>query len=108
MVDNLVAFVPFGLLLSANLKQTGFWRKLGIIFLSSMAAETLQYIFAIGRTDLTDVIMNTAGGFAGLAVYRLCRAFIPEEKLDQSLAVLSVVLTALLLYTQLFVFRVRY
>ena len=32
----------------------------------SLIYEVLQYIFAIGRSDITDVIMNTAGGIVVL------------------------------------------
>ena len=31
----------------------------------------MQYILAVGRSDITDVLTNTAGGLLGLAVYSL-------------------------------------
>lgn len=83
MVLNLLFFVPFGLLLSVIMKQAGFWRKLLYIFLFSVAVELVQYIFAIGITDITDVIMNTGGGLLGLAIYSLGQSYSDSKKLDR-------------------------
>jgi glycopeptide antibiotics resistance protein len=65
MIDNLIAFIPLGLLLSLNFKRTGFWRKLTFVFMLSLAVEAMQYVLAIGVSDITDVIMNTVGELAG-------------------------------------------
>ena len=35
----------------------------------SLAYETLQYLLAIGASDITDLLMNTAGGAVGLLVF---------------------------------------
>jgi glycopeptide antibiotics resistance protein len=108
MIENFVVFLPFGLLLSASFKRVQLWRKLAVIGAVSVGVETLQYILAIGLTDITDVIMNTLGGLAGLLLYRWLSKHVPEEKLDSAIAVTVVVLLALTLYARLFVFRVRY
>jgi glycopeptide antibiotics resistance protein len=83
---NLVFFVPFGLFLSVNLKQPSFRRKLAYIFLFSVAVELIQFIFAIGITDITDVIANTAGGLLGLALYEVGHRYIDSKKLDTWIA----------------------
>jgi glycopeptide antibiotics resistance protein len=67
-IYNFVVFIPFGLLLSVNLKRTSFWRMLASVFIFSLAVETIQFVFAIGVTDITDVITNTPGGLVGLAL----------------------------------------
>ena len=36
---------------------------------TSFLLETTQYVLAIGRSDITDVLTNTAGGLLGLIVY---------------------------------------
>src|SRR3954469_4351874 len=66
LLYNFVVFIPFGLLLGINFKKLNFKWKLALIFSLSLGAELLQYIFAIGTTDITDLITNTAGGFVGL------------------------------------------
>ncbi len=82
IIDNCLFFIPFGLLLSVNFKKTGFVRKLVFILAFSLAAEMIQYIFAIGASDITDVITNTLGGFLGLKLYDIGNKFISTKKLD--------------------------
>lgn len=82
-VNNLIVFIPLGLLLSVNFKRSSFWRRFLFVFSFSLSAELVQYVFAIGRTDITDIIMNTSGGILGLGLYEICRTYIRHEKLDQ-------------------------
>ena len=83
MILNCVFFIPFGLLLNVNFKKTGFFPKLACILVFSVSAELIQYMFAIGATDITDVITNTVGGFIGLILYDLSNKYINTEKLDR-------------------------
>lgn len=92
---NFAIFIPLGLLLSVNFKQISFWRKLAIVFSFSFVAETIQYIFAIGATDITDVITNTLGGLSGLAMYSLGKKFIDSKKLDQFIVIVGAFLIVL-------------
>jgi glycopeptide antibiotics resistance protein len=92
MVYNVVFFIPLGLLLDVNFKKTGFLPKLLFVMCFSVAAETLQYIFAIGASDITDVITNTLGGFLGLTLYQLSNKFIRTEKLDGIILAIGFVL----------------
>jgi glycopeptide antibiotics resistance protein len=83
MILNCIFFIPFGLLLNVNFKKVGFLPKLTCILVYSATAELIQYIFAIGATDITDVITNTVGGFLGLTLYDLSNKYINTEKLDR-------------------------
>jgi glycopeptide antibiotics resistance protein len=83
MVYNCVFFIPLGLLLNVNFKKAGFLPKLAFIMVFSVSAELIQYIFAIGATDITDVITNTLGGFLGLKLYDLGNKCVKGEKLDR-------------------------
>ncbi len=47
------------------------YKKVIPIFITSLAFETLQYIFALGASDITDLIGNTLGGIIGIAVFML-------------------------------------
>jgi len=84
---NVVFFIPFGVLLSVNLKRATFWRKLAFVFLFSLAAETIQFAFAIGIADVTDVITNTFGGFLGLMLYELLKKYVEDDTLDRIIVV---------------------
>jgi glycopeptide antibiotics resistance protein len=96
MVLNILFFVPFGLLLSVNLKQTPFGRKLAYIFLFSLIVEIIQYIFAIGITDITDVLANTTGGLLGLVLYGVTHSNGDSKKLDQRVTIATGTLIVIL------------
>ena len=95
MIYNCFFFIPFGLLLSVNFKKIKFLPKLVLIMIFSVAVENIQYIFAIGATDITDVITNTLGGLIGLSLYALSNKYVNSEKLDRAINILGVVLFVL-------------
>jgi len=95
MVYNCVFFIPFGLLMNVNFKKVGFLLKLAVIMVFSATAELIQFIFAIGATDITDVITNTLGGFLGLKLYDLGNKYIKGEKLDRVIVYVGVILFVL-------------
>lgn len=108
IIYNIVVFIPFGLLLSVNLKGITAWRKLAFVFVFSVAAEIIQFVLAIGRADITDVIMNTLGGFIGLALYGLGKKYVDSKKLDWFIVMTSAALLMLFILLRLFVFKVSY
>ncbi len=70
---NLIAFVPFGIYISA-LKREGkvvlnLIISVLVMFMTSLFYETSQYIFQIGCSDINDLISNTLGGVIGIIVY---------------------------------------
>ena len=107
-VSNVVTFVPFGLLLGVVFKQTAGWRLLCVMFGFSLAVETLQFVLAIGTTDTTDVVTNTFGGLAGLALYRLLDKIISTTILDRVITVIGLVFFVAFLGLRVLVFQVRY
>ena len=73
VVANVLLFVPFGLYLDL-LAPSWSWRKVtGVVVGSSLVLEVAQYGFAVGSSDVTDVIVNAAGGLAGLGLLALAR-----------------------------------
>ena len=94
-LDNVLVFIPFGLLLSVHFKGLRFWIKLLIVLGASITAETIQYIFAIGATDITDVITNTLGGLTGIVGYDLSSKYIDRESLDKFIVVAASVVLGL-------------
>ncbi len=108
MIDNLIAFIPFGLLLSVNLKQMSFWRKLWLIGIFSFTVELLQFALAIGTTDIIDVIMNTLGGLFGLTVYKICSGYVDTKKLDGSITTVALILLVVLILYRVLFLKVKY
>lgn len=64
-VINVVLFIPLGMYLKYLLKDRKFL-SIVIISSTSLLFEILQYIFHIGVSDITDIIMNTIGGIIGM------------------------------------------
>ncbi|MDD7353263.1 MAG: VanZ family protein [Peptoniphilaceae bacterium] len=65
-IFNMVAFLPFGILLrklDCNIKF-GFC----IFLIVSLFFETVQFIFSIGVSDITDIITNIMGGVIGMLI----------------------------------------
>jgi glycopeptide antibiotics resistance protein len=108
MIDNVIIFIPFGLLLNVNYKKVGFLPKFAFIMVFSLTVELIQFIFAIGATDITDVITNTVGGFLGLTLYGLSNKYIDNKKLDRVIISVGTLLLVLLLYYRIFFLKIRY
>ena len=68
IIKNALAFIPFGILISVLWDQKTFIKKLLPIILTSFIFETLQFIFGIGASDITDIISNSIGGAIGIAI----------------------------------------
>ena len=60
-----------GIYLQMLFPKTKLYTKIMLIAGTSFLIETMQYVLAIGRSDITDVLTNTAGGLLGLAVYSI-------------------------------------
>ena len=98
VLENFLIFVPMGIYLQMLLPRTKLYVKFMLIAGTSFLLETMQYILAVGRSDITDVLTNTAGG---LAVYsmaaRLIGNRIKANRLFSILAgIVSVVVIGLL------------
>jgi glycopeptide antibiotics resistance protein len=106
-VDNLIIFIPFGLLLSVNLPQITLWQKLAFVSIFSVTIEVIQFILAIGVTDITDVITNTAGGLVGLMLYDVSKKHVDRKRLDRFIVAGGAILLIALILLRL-VLKVQY
>ena len=69
VIQNVLAFVPLGIYLGMLKPHWSFWVRLLVVIGTTVLFETIQYSFAIGRADITDVIGNTLGGLVGIGIY---------------------------------------
>ena len=76
VLENFLIFVPMGIYLQMLLPRTKLYVKFMLIAGTSFLLETIQYILAVGRSDITDVLTNAAGGLLGLAVYSIAARLI--------------------------------
>ena len=85
---NLLMFIPFGFMLPA-LKRRGLLRVVLGSFAASLFIESVQLLYCWGGVsnsrifDVTDLIMNTAGGAAGGVLFLLARPRL--RRLDERL-----------------------
>lgn len=108
IIYNCVVFIPFGLLLSVSFKRVNFWRKLACVLVFSLIAEITQFVFAIGATDITDLITNTLGGFLGLILYDLSNKYINNVKLDRFIVLAGTILLVLFILLRVLFFNLSY
>lgn len=88
---NIFIFIPFGIYISVYIKKLPFYGKILLAIALSLCYETLQYILAIGRSDITDIILNGFGGFIGLLLYQTAFKLIKNiEKTHKIIAVCSI------------------
>ncbi|PII85838.1 hypothetical protein BMH32_10870 [Leucobacter sp. OLJS4] len=78
ILANLVLFLPLGWHLGLLAPQRwskprALWVAAGASAAVSLLLETAQFVLAVGVSDVTDVLVNTAGGLAGLGILGLAR-----------------------------------
>lgn len=73
VVVNLLLFVPFGLYLGLLTPTRRWWTAGGLVAGASLALEVSQYALGVGRSDTTDLIVNTVGGLTGTLLLTIAR-----------------------------------
>ncbi|MBL4931186.1 VanZ family protein [Clostridium paridis] len=90
IILNIIVFMPFGLYLSMIKHNWSFCKKIITIAGVSLLFELLQFIFAIGGTDITDLISNTLGGAVGIGCYMVFSKIL-KEKTNKILNILALI-----------------
>lgn len=66
IAGNIAAFVPMGFLLPLAFDRLkSFSIVLIVVFLATLSIEVFQYIFAVGTSDIDDIMLNVLGGILG-------------------------------------------
>ncbi|MFI3614258.1 VanZ family protein [Streptococcus uberis] len=68
---NLLFFIPFGVCLPIITPNWTYKKIVALGLLLSLFYETLQFILAIGMSDITDLLFNTLGVCCGILLYQL-------------------------------------
>lgn len=103
IIYNILVFIPFGIYICMLKSKWAFIKKVLPIIGFTLAFEILQFIFAIGRTDITDILGNTLGGIIGIGIYALLFKIFKDRtiKVVNTLALVFTI-CALLLFAFLF------
>ena len=87
MLANVAVFVPFGFFLSESLSTTKRFatrRQVGRVaragFGLSLCIESLQLILRLGVFEITDLVLNTAGGLIGALMSVGVRKVVGERR----------------------------
>ena len=79
LAENILIFVPFGIYGGMLARE----RAGGTVILAgagfSLFLETLQYLLAMGASDITDVINNTLGAVIGVLLWKAFRKIAGEK-----------------------------
>ncbi len=73
VIANVILFVPFGLYLRLCAPSWRWWRSVGTLAGASLLLEVAQYVLALGSSDVSDVVANTAGGLVGIGGVAVAR-----------------------------------
>lgn len=94
VLENALIFIPFGIYLCMFKREPSFKLKFTIILMVSFILEIFQYILAVGRTDITDLMTNTCGGLAGIGLYWLAiKVFHNKERINLVITICAAIVT---------------
>ncbi|MYL41207.1 VanZ family protein [Virgibacillus salexigens] len=87
---NILIFIPAGIYFMLLRKTRSTLGVFLTIIVMSVAVEIIQYTFAIGATDIDDVILNSFGGLLGIILFYLIMLFVKStEKAKKIVAITS-------------------
>ncbi|WNS40833.1 VanZ family protein [Paenibacillus sp. MMS20-IR301] len=70
ILGNIFIFVPLGVFVSHQGSGKTFRRKAVILLSATLFLEIIQYVLALGSSDIDDILLNFAGGLLGIALYK--------------------------------------
>lgn len=74
VIENVLLFIPFGLLMPLTSKKLSKYKWVFVsTLIISVCIEVCQYIFRCGKTEVDDVILNVAGASAGFLFYKIMK-----------------------------------
>ena len=96
IINNIIVFIPIGIYVCMLKKDWSILKKISVGFFISLGIEVLQFVLAIGATDITDLIGNTLGGIIGIGVFYLFSKVF-KNKTNKIINILASIATILLI-----------
>lgn len=98
IIWNALIFIPCGIYFCSLFKNWSFLKKILVFVGISLFYEVFQFILAIGRSDITDIIENTLGGIIGIGIYMIIsKIFKTEEKTLKFITICAALATVLMI-----------
>lgn len=76
---NIIVFIPLGVYAQVFGADRKPWVKCLVFACVSLLFEVIQFIFAIGASDITDLMGNTLGGAFGILLCVLMKKLAPRK-----------------------------
>lgn len=96
IIINILAFIPMGIYICMLKAPWSFVKKILTIVGLTFIFEIIQFIFAIGRSDITDLLSNTLGGIIGIGIYAMLSKVL-NGRTNKVINVLAAIFTVLVL-----------
>ncbi len=96
VIGNILIFIPLGTFLMVYSKEKSVVYITVTTLLTSVAVEIIQYIFALGVTDIDDIILNTIGGLTGVFLYQILKIIFKSDKRIKGVIIWIVLISAVL------------
>ncbi len=107
VVGNTLIFIPLGAYASWLRPRAAAWLTMLTVASVSVAVEIIQGVFAVGASDIDDVILNCVGGLIGILAFRLLSAILRGRSRERTaMAVFSLLSMPVWVYF-LFIIRLR-
>jgi glycopeptide antibiotics resistance protein len=102
--NNIRIFVPLGIFICMLKSKWSFMKKLISIIGFTLAFESIQFVLAIGRSDITDILANTLGGIVGICIYELLFKIL-KHRTNKFINLIALVLTSCAIFFIIFIFK---
>lgn len=102
--NNIRIFVPLGIYICMLKSKWSFMKKMIPMMGLTLAFEITQFVLAIGRSDITDILANTLGGAIGIVFYELLFKIL-KHRTNKILNLLALVVTACAMFFIIFIFK---
>ena len=79
VIYNIIVFIPLGVYVQIFKEDWKKARNCLVVFGISFLFEVVQFIFAIGASDVTDLIGNTLGGIVGILFCIVMKKIAPKK-----------------------------
>lgn len=107
VVGNILIFIALGAYASWLRPRAAAWLTMLTVASVSVAVEIIQGVFAVGASDIDDVILNCVGGLLGILAFRLLSAILRARSRERTaMAVFSLLSMPVWVYF-LFIIRLR-
>ncbi len=96
--------MPLGIYIEIIFYKWSTTKKILIFLIISLVCEVLQFIFAVGASDITDIINNTLGGIIGFLIFKvIVKLFNNRDKAHNFVNIISTISTVLMILLLAFI-----